>query len=101
MAVHQTASTASKTVPAPLIAASISAPSSQHHANANSAGYTARLATPSRDSQELRHCEKARQARSGRPRWNSDAISPLAVSTVAVVSEVTAKPLSVGIRPAI
>ncbi len=24
--------------------------------------------TPSRESQELRHCEKARQARSGRPR---------------------------------
>src|SRR5438045_5998327 len=28
--------------------------------------------TPSRNSQEERHCEKARQARSGRPRWNTE-----------------------------
>ena len=33
-------------------------------------------ATPSRDSQELRHWEKARQARSGRPRWKVEASRP-------------------------
>src|SRR5262245_43429561 len=32
--------------------------------------------TPSRDSHDERHCEKARQARSGWPRWNVEAISP-------------------------
>src|SRR2546421_327970 len=34
--------------------------------------------TPSRDSQEKRHCEKARQARSGRPRWNTEETRPAA-----------------------
>src|SRR5207237_10576691 len=32
---------------------------------------------PSRDSHELRHCEKARQARSGWPRWNVEATRPI------------------------
>src|SRR6202011_8573 len=42
--------------------------------------------TPSRDSQDDRHCENARHARSGRPRWNTDETSPPAASTKAVAS---------------
>src|SRR5690606_21187980 len=33
-------------------------------------------ATPSRESHEVRHCEKARHARSGWPRWKVEEISP-------------------------
>ena len=36
---------------------------------------------PSRDSQEVRHIAIARQARSGWPRWNSEAIAPSPVSS--------------------
>src|SRR4051794_3239446 len=36
--------------------------------------------TPSRDSQDDRHCEKARQARSGRPRWKAEETRPPAAS---------------------
>ena len=45
-------------------------------------------ATPSRDSQEERHCEKARQARSGWPRWKVDDNKPMVMrpsaTTIAV-----------------
>src|SRR6202030_1634185 len=44
--------------------------------------------TPSRDSHDERHCEKARHARSGRPRWKTDETSPPAVSTNAVAKPV-------------
>jgi hypothetical protein len=37
----------------------------------------ATASTPSRDSHEVRHCEKARQARSGRPRCSTDDPSPV------------------------
>src|SRR5260370_26971438 len=46
--------------------------------------------TPSRDSQDERHCEKARHARSGRPRWKTEDTSPPAASTKAVAN--AAKP---------
>src|SRR5579863_7271372 len=39
--------------------------------------------TPSRDSQDERHCEKARHARSGWPRWKIDETSPPAASAKA------------------
>ena len=38
---------------------------------------------PSRDSHELRHCDTARQARSGWPRWNVDASNPAPLSASA------------------
>src|SRR6202790_4367865 len=44
--------------------------------------------TPSRDSQDERHCEKARHARSGRPRWKTDETSPPAASTAAVANPI-------------
>src|ERR1700688_721881 len=48
--------------------------------------------TPSRDSQDERHCEKARQARSGRPRWKTDETSPPAASAKAVAKTVKPNP---------
>src|ERR1051326_2618555 len=45
--------------------------------------------TPSRDSQDERHCEKARHARSGRPRWNTEEASPPAARANAVPSAAT------------
>ena len=38
-------------------------------------------ATPSRESHELRHCENARQARSGLPRWPTDDSNPAIAPT--------------------
>src|SRR6202035_4199247 len=42
--------------------------------------------TPSRDSHDERHCEKARHARSGWPRWNAEEARPGGVSTNAAVN---------------
>src|ERR1051325_6289863 len=44
--------------------------------------------TPSRDSHDDRHCEKARQARSGRPRWNTEEASPPAARMKAIARAV-------------
>src|SRR5438270_9601824 len=55
--------------------------------------------TPSRDSQDERHCEKARQARSGRPRCNTDEASPAVASTKAVASATKPNPLLSGSSP--
>src|SRR6267142_1288170 len=55
--------------------------------------------TPSRDSHDERHCEKARHARSGRPRWNTDETRPAAASTKAVAKATNPKPASAGSRP--
>ena len=37
-------------------------------------------AITSRESHEVRHCEAARHARAGRPRWKNDATRPRAAS---------------------
>ena len=50
--------------------------------------------TPSRDSHDVRHCEKARHARSGRPRCAVEASSPPAMRTNA-----RAKPTKPSQRP--
>ena len=51
--------------------------SSTHPMPSTPAGRTVATAiTPSRDSQEVRHCENARHARSGRPRCAVEATSP-------------------------
>src|SRR5580765_3398157 len=55
--------------------------------------------TPSRDSHDERHCENARHARSGRPRWKTDETSPPAASTKAVASAVRPNQGSAGKRP--
>src|SRR5438132_11956155 len=55
--------------------------------------------TPARDSQDERHCEKARHARSGRPRWKTDDTSPPAASTKAVASAAKPKPPLAGSSP--
>src|SRR5205814_638327 len=55
--------------------------------------------TPSRDNHEERHCEKARHARSGRPRWNTDETRPAVASTKAVASATKPKPLLSGNSP--
>src|SRR5258708_30607114 len=52
--------------------------------------------TPSRDSQDERHCEKARHARSGRPRWKTEETSPPAASTNAVANAAKPNPASAG-----
>jgi hypothetical protein len=45
-------------------------------ASAPAGRYVVSDAIPSRESQEERHCETARQARSGRPRWKVEAMRP-------------------------
>src|SRR5215510_8539149 len=55
--------------------------------------------TPSRESHDDRHCEKARQARSGRPRWNTEEASPPAASNSAIASAVKPKSPFAGNRP--
>ena len=45
--------------------------------------------TPSRDSHEVFHWEKARQARSGRPRCSTDELRP---ATASMVAFMTARP---------
>src|SRR5215472_13958702 len=55
--------------------------------------------TPSRDSHELRHCEKARHARSGRPRCQVDDSSPATARASATASETKAKPGFRGTNP--
>src|ERR1051326_6777415 len=52
--------------------------------------------TPSRDSQDERHCEKARHARSGRPRWKTEETSPPAAKTKALAKAINPKPASLG-----
>src|SRR6202795_1944983 len=52
--------------------------------------------TPSRDSQDERHCEKARHARSGRPRWKTDETSPPAASAKAVAKVAKPNPALAG-----
>src|SRR5947208_4481797 len=52
--------------------------------------------TPSRDSQDERHCEKARHARSGRPRWKTHETRPAAASTKAVAKAANPKPALAG-----
>ena len=56
-------------------------------------------ATPSRDSQEERHCENARQARSGWPRWNVEDSSPAVTAAKARTMAVRPKTLSAGSIP--
>jgi len=56
-------------------------------------------ATPSRDSQEDRHCDSARQARSGRPRCSSEEQSPAAISASAMMAAVAPKSVFAGKRP--
>ena len=56
-------------------------------------------ATPSRDSQELRHCEKARQARSGRPRWPVDDKRPAAIRPSASPMPTSPSQKSGGMNP--
>src|SRR5437763_3445547 len=55
--------------------------------------------TPSRDSQEERHCEKARQARSGRPRWNTEETRPAAARMKAGASATKPNQPLCGNRP--
>src|ERR1700720_4717028 len=55
--------------------------------------------TPSRDSHDERHCEKARHARSGWPRWKADEARPAAASTNAVANATKPNPLLSGNRP--
>src|SRR5216683_7550754 len=55
--------------------------------------------TPSRDSQDERHCEKARHARSGRPRWKTDETSPPAASTKPAAKPAKPNPGSAGSKP--
>ena len=45
-------------------------------------------ATPSRDSHDVRHCENARHARAGLPRWNIELTSPTVVSSSPTSSSV-------------
>src|SRR5436190_23991152 len=52
--------------------------------------------TPSRDSHDERHCEKARHARSGRPRWKTDETSPPAANTKAIANAVKPNPVLAG-----
>src|SRR6516164_9490221 len=46
---------------------------------------------PSRDNQDDRHWEKARHARSGRPRWKTDDTSPPAANNAAMASAIPPK----------
>src|SRR5215469_17585815 len=55
--------------------------------------------TPSRDSQEERHCENARQARSGRPRWKAEEPSPATASAIAAANATKANQLLSGSKP--
>src|ERR1043166_2954922 len=55
--------------------------------------------TPSRDNQEERHCEKARQARSGRPRRNTEETRPAAARIKAVASAANPNQPLCGNRP--
>src|SRR5438067_13059917 len=55
--------------------------------------------TPSRDSQEERHCEKARHARSGRPRWNAEETRPAVDRAKAVANATKPNPLLSGSSP--
>src|SRR3546814_5363361 len=53
----------------------VAGPGSPRHSSAPTASAGSRVAidiTPSRDSHEVRHCENARHARSGLPRWPSE-----------------------------
>src|SRR5579884_1013888 len=68
-------------------------------ANASAGKKVATENTPSRDSHEVRHCEKARHARSGRPRWNTEELSPPTARTKAAPRMAAAKPGSSGNAP--
>ena len=52
-------------------------------AYANNSASAAGAAIPSRESHEERHCERARHARLGRLRWNTELVKPIAVSNMA------------------
>src|SRR3546814_6643350 len=52
------------------------------------------LITPSRDSHEVRHCENARHARSGLPRWPSEISRPIVDSTSPSSSAASCTPTS-------
>ena len=55
--------------------------------------------TPSRESHEVRHCEKARQARSGRPRWKVEERRPKVISARARPKPVIPSQRSAGSIP--
>ena len=73
--------------------------STQARANIPATGYVATAAIPSRDSQLVRHCENARHARSGWPRWTADDTSPALTSVRASAKPVSEKPRSRGSIP--
>ena len=56
-------------------------------------------ATPSRDNQELRHCEKAPMARSGRPRWRVEEMRPIVTSKSAKAIATKSTNGELGVRP--
>ena len=70
----QTVATDSTAVasPAAAKAPSVRPRNTQPAASATATRMVATAATPSRDSHDERHCENARHARSGRPRWAVD-----------------------------
>src|SRR6266700_956683 len=68
----------------------------QPTAKSSAGTYVATDATPSRESHELRHCEKARQARSGWPRWKVEDSSPTVTLMRARASDAAPKPRSAG-----
>src|SRR5713226_6136734 len=70
--------------------------SSQPTAKTAAGTKVATAMTPSRDSQDERHCEKARHARSGRPRWKIDETSPPAASTKAIAKVARPNPALAG-----
>src|SRR5215208_2998290 len=68
-------------------------------ANTNPVTNVATERTPSRDSQDERHCENARHARSGRPRWNTEERRPTAASPKALAKAATPNQGLTGSRP--
>ena len=60
-------------------------------ANPKATGKVAMAAIPSRDSQLLRHCDRARHARSGLPRCAVDESKPAVIRTSARPTLVNAK----------
>ena len=73
--------------------------STQPTASAPEAGKLASASTPSRDSQDVRHCDRARQARSGRPRCQVDTASPPVTSASATPKPVMPRVRSIGTAP--
>src|SRR5215212_2911840 len=71
----------------------------QPTANTKPVNKVATERTPSRDSQDERHCENARHARSGRPRWNTDERRPPAANAKALANAATPNQGLTGSRP--